>query len=214
MLFRSENDLGTYEDREKEVAWLSKINIDTPYGGEVTVPGSSYNELNHAVEEMFQLHLSYLNLRWNDQVIKRWKDTKYTGTDSLYKNSTEYSYIKNHLGYRFILKNLRYHENNSTLNLNLNVNNVGFGNLLKSKNAYIVFQNEEHTYTFKFENVDINNLIFEIDKKNISRGTYKVYFVLADDFTESGTRSIRLGNQDIWDETIKGNIIFNSFNIE
>ncbi len=210
----SENDLGTYEDREKEVAWLSKINIDTPYGGEVTVPGSSYNELNYAVEEMFQLHLSYLNLRWNDQVIKRWKDTKYTGTDSLYKNSTEYSYIKNHLGYRLILKNLRYHENNSTLNLNLNVNNVGFGNLLKSKNAYIVFQNEEHTYAFKFENVDIHNLIFEIDKKNISRGTYKVYFVLADDFTESGTRSIRLGNQDIWDETIKGNIIFNKFNIE
>ncbi|MDE6583844.1 MAG: DUF4832 domain-containing protein, partial [Anaeroplasmataceae bacterium] len=152
----SANDLGTYDNREVEVNWLSTINTTSPYGGEVTVPGSSYNELNNAVDEMFQLHLSYLNLRWNNQVVDRWKDTKYSGIDPLYKNSTEYSYIKNHLGYRFVLQSLNYREDETKMNFTLNVKNVGFGNLLKSKNAYIVFQNEEHTYIFDFENVDIN----------------------------------------------------------
>ncbi|MDE7213544.1 MAG: DUF4874 domain-containing protein, partial [Anaeroplasmataceae bacterium] len=82
----SETDLGTYDNRKLEVEWLSSINWDTPYGGEVTIPGSGYNELNHAQEEMFKLHLSYLNLRWNDQVINDWKNKKYTGTDGLYKD--------------------------------------------------------------------------------------------------------------------------------
>lgn len=207
----SENDLGTYDNREIEVAWLSKINEQCSYGGEVTVPKSTYNELNNAVEEMFKLHLSFLNLRWNDQVIERWRNTKYTGTDPLYKGSTEFDYIKNHLGYRFVLENLIYNEDNYSLNLKLNVTNVGFGNLLKNKNAYIVLQNEKHTYSFKFENVDVNHLDFQIDKTIIASGEYTIYFLFADDYLEAGIRSIRFANQDIWDETIKGNILLKGY---
>ncbi|MDE5855963.1 MAG: DUF4832 domain-containing protein, partial [Anaeroplasmataceae bacterium] len=197
----SGNDLGTYDNREIEVAWLSKINEECSYGGEVTVPGSSYNQLNNAVDDMFKLHLSYLNLRWNDQVVKRWQDTKYTGSDPLYKSSTEFDYIKNHLGYRFVLENLIYNEDDTKLNLKLNVINIGFGNLLKAKNAYVVLKNEEHTCTFEFKNADIEHLSFQIDKKNIASGEYTIYFLLADDFKDSGIRSIHFGYQDIWDET-------------
>lgn len=210
----SGNDLGTYDNREVEVEWLSIINQESPYGGEVTVPGSSYNQLNNAVDEMYKLHLSYLNLRWNDQVVKRWQETKYTGTDPLYKSSTEFNYIKNHLGYRFVLKNLIYNDYNNKLNLKLNVINVGFGNLLKTKNAYIVFQNEKHTYTFEFENADIENLDFQIDKKNIAFGEYTIYFLLADDYQDGGIRSIRFGNQNIWDDTIKGNLLLEGYNVK
>ncbi|MDE6656236.1 MAG: DUF4832 domain-containing protein, partial [Anaeroplasmataceae bacterium] len=210
----SETDLGTYDNRKLEVEWLSNINDTSPYGGEVTVPGSSYNELNHALEEMFQLHLSYLNLRWNDQVIKSWKDKKYTGTDPLYKDSTEFIYIKNHLGYRFVLQSLNYKEDETKINFTLNVKNVGFGNLLKSKNAYIVFQNEDQTYIFDFENVDMNSLSFEVSKKNIASGEYTIYFVLADEFNESGVRSIRFGNQNMWNDTLKGNLLLSKYIIE
>lgn len=210
----SANDLGTYDNREVEVNWLSNINTDSPYGGEVTVPGSSYNELNHAVDEMFQLHLSYLNLRWNNQVVDRWKETKYTGVDPLYKNSTEFSYIQNHLGYRFVLKNLIYSEDDNQIHMKLNVENVGFGNLLKSKNVFIIFKNENQQYTFKFENVSMDDLRFEIDKRSMSFGKYSIYFVLADDFKESGVRSVRFGNQDIWDDKIQGNLLLKGYNLD
>ncbi len=207
----SETDLGTYDNREVEVAWLSKINETSSYGGEVTIPDSKYNKLNNAQAEMFQLHLSYLNLRWNDQVVKRWKDTKYTGTDPLYKNSSEFSYIQNHLGYRFVLNHLIYKDDGNKVRLKLNISNVGFGNLLKNKNAYIVFKNEEHTYSFEFQNVDINHLSFEINKTNLASGKYTIYFVLADDFKESGIRSIRFGNQEIWNEEVKGNKLLSEY---
>ncbi|MCM1131798.1 MAG: DUF4832 domain-containing protein [Anaeroplasma bactoclasticum] len=210
----SANDLGTYDNREIEVEWLSKINEECSYGGEVTIPNSTYNELNNAVEEMYKLHLSYLNLRWNDQVVKRWQEKKYTGSDPLYKSSTEFDYIKNHLGYRFVLENLIYNEDDNKLNLKLKVTNVGFGNLVKAKNAYIVLQNEKHTYTFEFENVDTKHLNFQIDKKGIASGEYRIYFLLADDYLDGGIRSIRFGNQDIWDDTIKGNILLEGYQKE
>ncbi|MDE6407936.1 MAG: DUF4832 domain-containing protein, partial [Anaeroplasmataceae bacterium] len=210
----SGNDLGTYDNREVEVAWLSKINETTSYGGEVTVPGSSYNQLNNAVEEMYKLHLSYLNLLWNDQVVKRWQDNKYTGSDPLYKKSTEFSYIKNHLGYRFVLENLIYKDDGNKMSFKLNVINVGFGNLLKNKNAYIVFQSKEHTYHFEFESVDMSHLNFEVSKKNIASGEYKIYFILADDFKDGGIRSIRFANEAIWDDTLKGNVLISDYQID
>ncbi len=207
----SATDLGTYDDRKLETEFLNKLNDKTPYGGEVTVPGSGYNSLNQAVEEMYQLHLSYLNRSWNDQVIRQWKEASYTGQDTLYQGKTEYDYIQNHLGYRFVLTDMVYKDQGATLNLTLHLKNVGFGNLCKSKNAYLIFQNESHTYSFCFEDVDIQKLSLTINKESLEKGEYAIYFALADDFKESGIRSIRFGNEGLWNDTLKANRLAESY---
>lgn len=206
----SDSDLGTYDNREKETDWLEKINEDSPYGGEVTVPNSEFNKLNNAEFEMFKLKLSYLNISWNDKVIERWKNTKYTGQDALYKDLTEFDYINNHLGYRFVLETITYKSINNTITFNIDYKNVGFGNLLKSKNAYIILKNNDNTYKFEFDKYDNN---FDIDISNVKKGEYNIYFVLADDFKDYGIRSIAFGNKDIWNDELKANLIISNYNI-
>lgn len=209
----SETDLGTYDDRASEVDWLSKLNEDLPYGGEVTVPTSSLNQLNNAVEEMFQLKLSYLNSLWNDQIIKRWKDTKYTGPEELYKDSNEYTYIKNHLGYRLVLQELNIMDSPSKLAFHFTLMNKGFGNLLKEKNAYLVFKGKDGIYSFEFENINMMNLNLLVDKKALPAGEYDIFFMLADSYHEQAKRSIPLANEGLWNEDIKGNLLFNRYKI-
>ncbi len=206
----SSTDLGTYDDREKETNWLEKINENSPYGGEVTMPNSEFNRLNNAESEMFKLKLSYLNISWNDKVIERWKKTKYTGSDFLYKDLTEFDFINNHLGYRFVLETVTYKKTNDKISFNINYKNVGFGNLLKSKNAYIILKNNDNMYKFNFKEYDNN---FDIDITNVKKGEYNIYFVLADDFKDYGLRSIAFGNKDIWNDEIKANLILSNYKI-
>ncbi len=206
----SESDLGTYDDRKKEVNWLENINENCPYGGEVTVPDSEYNRLSNAVDEMFKLKLSYLNISWNDNVVDRWKKTKYTGQDALYKDLTEFDYINNHLGYRFVLETITYKIINNNISFNINYKNVGYGNLLKSKNAYIILKNNDNMYKFEFNEYNNN---FNIDISEVKKGEYDIYFVLADYYKDYGIRSIAFGNDNIWNDEIKANLIISNFSI-
>ena len=136
----SKTDLGTFHDREKEIAFLERINHNKPYGGEVTIPKSSYNRLSWACEEMFRTNLTYLNLHWNDQVVERWQNTTYTLDDPLYQGQTEFKYIANHMGYRFVCDELEYSVSNK-LKINLEMRNVGFGELYKHKTGYVILKN-------------------------------------------------------------------------
>ncbi len=209
----SENDLGTYVNRMIETAWLGKLNASLPYGGEVTIPTSEYNILNNACPEMFLLHLSYLNERWNDKVIARWKNTKYSGDDSLYQNLSEYQYIKNHLGYRFVLNSLRY-TLTAKLKLSLEIKNVGFGNLYRTKNVYIILKNAEHEYQFALGEFALDKLNYQIDLNNIARGDYQVYYVIADAIKNGVPfHSIQLASDGIWSDELKANLIINNLNI-
>lgn len=209
----SSTDLGTYDDRAAEVAWLSKLNDFLPYGGEVTVPSSSFNQLNSAVSEMYDLKLSYLNNLWNDQVIQRWRDTMYTGPEELYRNSSEYTYIKNHLGYRLVLQQMRISTTSSKVGLHIQLKNKGFGNLLRSKNAYLVFKGTEKAISFTFENVDLDHLNLFVDKSKLPEGEYDIYFMLADAYDGQAKRSIPFANEGLWNEEIKGNLLLTRYKI-
>ena len=210
----SGNDLGTYVNREIETAWLGKLNENLPYGGEVTIPGSEYNRLNNACAEMFLLHLSYLNERWNNEVVARWKNTIYTGEDPLYHNLSEYQYIKNHLGYRFVLNTLRY-SLTSKLDFTLDIKNVGFGNLYRSKNVYIIIKNEVNEYLFELGEFSLLNLNYQIDLSNVALGEYQVYYVIADDIKDGMPfHSIRLASDGIWSNEAKANLIINNLSIK
>lgn len=207
----SSSDLGTYADREKEVMWLSKVNEYLPYGGEVTIPNSEYNLLENCNEEMNLLGLSYLNEYWNDQVVKRWKETKYNLDNELYKNSTQYTYIKNHMGYRLVLNRIDYEICSNKFNLSFDIKNVGFGNLLKEKKYTIILKNETTQIEFNTNLNNYNNLSFEIDTTNLN-SSYDIYLKISNGYLNNvPLYSVRLSN-NIWDNELYANKIISNIN--
>lgn len=146
----SANDLGTYVNRDIEVKWLSNQAAHTPFGGEVTIPGSEYNKINFAAYEMFLTHTSYLNEFWNDKVIAEWKNTIYdenAGTDVKYYGKTAYEYIRDHMGYRFTISDIALPiKPDKNIKMKFNITNDGFGNLLKNKTCELLFVGKDKTY--------------------------------------------------------------------
>lgn len=138
----SGNDLGTYFDREKETKWLSIQNERLPYGGEVTIPGSTLHDIDVCLPEMNLIHLSYLNQAWNDQVIQKWKNQIYQGNDA-YQQSSAYDYIRAHMGYLLVMEELKYSLDKNHFSFQLSLTNKGFGNILKKQNVELVIVSGE-----------------------------------------------------------------------
>lgn len=205
----SANDLGTYTNREKEVPWLALQNGHLPYGGEVVIPDSTLHNIENCLDEMFQLHLSYLNIEWNNSVIDKWKNSSYTdaaGNDSLYYGTTAFQYIENHMGYRFVLKNstLEYDEAVSQFGIDLSLKNVGFGNLNRPMNLTLLLQSE----TGEITSVDAGcfdgqeNITFQTNL-NLKEGKYNVYLKLD---KGNDKYAVRFAN-DLWNEELQANQI-------
>ena len=206
----SASDLGTFVDREKEIAFLEKL-AKFPYGGEVVKPESEYNHLSWACDEMFRTHLSYLNIQWNNIVIDRWQNTEYTLDDPLYKGQTEFAYIANHMGYRLVCESLDYIvDDNNILNFTLNIKNVGFGELLKPKKGFVILRDGLTEHVFEFDYNNELTIEQQIDLSNVDSGVYEFFFVLADDYNNShAVRCIRFANTNMYDESNYSNKLAN-----
>lgn len=211
----SGNDLGTYTDREREVEFLSKINEHLPYGGEVVMPDSTFHDIKNCTGEMFKLSLSYLNVEWNDKVIQKWKNTKYTrscGKDANYYGQSSFTYIENRLGYRFVYKGatLKYTAKSGIFAGQFNIDNVGFGNLTKEKKLKLIFTDEDGSTVY-----ECDAGLFHGESKigfsqnvKLEKGKYKIYLcVYGEEINGSPAYSVRFANKNIWNENLKANFI-------
>lgn len=211
----SSSDLGTYTEREKEIKFLSQQTSHLPFGGEVVVPDSPLHDIENCLPEMSQIHLNYLNVEWNDSVINKWKNSTYTqscGKDENYYGQSAFTYIENHMGYRFVLTKsvFEFSDRFDKLNIKLSLNNVGFGNLNKSKFAKILFvdENSEIKYSKQIKKFDGGeNIDCSLDI-NFDDGKYQVYLALYGEEVD-GTSSycLQFANRDIWDNGLKANKI-------
>lgn len=160
----SANDAGTYGDkvatdadtnysdawmREDELAFQNELCRYVPNGGEVIID-NDYNDFDNAVQDLSQMHVSYLNSAYDDAVLNKWKETTVTGNELIESGDTNtnanisdtnastiwngmsgYDYIERHLGYRYVLdsSSLKFHPLfDDTGILTVNIRNVGFSN--------------------------------------------------------------------------------------
>ncbi len=136
--------------REEGVAWLEKYGANTSYGGEALTTANGYKKIN-TVEflsyEGFRTHTSYLNIQWNNNLIAEWKNTTFTPRDPIDSGySSAFKYIDDHLGYRYVLKEAYLIDSlgpKSDLPIRLKIQNVGFGNMIKSRPVTIVLRKIE-----------------------------------------------------------------------
>lgn len=148
----SGSDLGTYVNRQVELEWLANQAKHTLFGGEIVGYIDNDEPKNTAAymeTEAFTTHTSYLNIAWNYNVINAMKEEAYSGSDPLYKGKTGFEYIRNHLGYRFVVRDVRLTKETTAFEnfgIEADIENVGFANLVKEKQAILILKGDNDTY--------------------------------------------------------------------
>lgn len=224
----SESDLGTFNNRNLEIKWLEKQANHTLYGGEVVAnyaSGTPLNTVKYMSEEAFKTHTTYLNGIYNDKVLEAWKNEKYEGEDQLYKGENGYTYIANHLGYRFVIRKANIQnkvEQGKKINVELNIENVGFANLINSKIVTIVFSKNDKIYEVKtkidptkWESKQTTKLQFEVDvPEKLVDGNWNIYLRISQYGNlkiDNNYQCIRFANEgQMWNQDIGANYIGNT----
>lgn len=210
-------DTGTFTDRAREVKFLSAQNEHLPYGGEVITSGkpedNKWRDIKYCTPEMFEMGLSYLNIEWNNKEIEKWQKTYYTrkcGGDELYYGSTAFDYIQNHMGYRFVLRGSTLKsKKGGKVSVNLKIDNVGFGNLLKEKYAKLIFESASG----EIQEVDCGTYSGGNLKVSVQcgfKGKYKVYLCLyGEEYEGQPNYTVQFANKGRWNGDLKANFIGN-----
>ena len=142
----SGTDWGTFENREEEINWLSEQAKHTVYGGEIGTINRKEKvqpTTEYMSEEAFRTHTTYLNSGWHESVLGAMKMEDYEGPDERYHGEKGYTYISNHMGYRFVVRNVKVTKEvprGDMLALIVDIENVGFANLVKPKDLTLILK--------------------------------------------------------------------------
>lgn len=231
----SDSDLGTIGmgasghkmTREMMVRFLQKYSQHTPYGGELVAnanDGEPINTPTYLSQEGFRTHTSYLNYEWHQPTILSWKDSIFNGGDPEYDGKDGYTYVENHLGFRYILRHSEISESISTgedIHMKLLIENVGFGNLTKKCKTSFVLKNSNEMFEI-FPETPINPQEWlsqkdsEVDAtiplpSDLADGHYEVFIRLSeygDVATDKNFHCIKFGNtSNQFDSSIGANLI-------
>ena len=122
------------------------------------------------------------------------------------------------MGYRFVLRNSNINSLDNKINLALDIENVGFANLVNSKKVSVILENDSKKYEFvtdldptawNTKNTSKLNLSISVPD-DFEETEYNVYIRISkygDYLNDSNYQCIRLANNNIWNETLGANYI-------
>lgn len=216
------NDIGTYEDYGNSSSGRSSDdNVvttlrnykkqDSKYvavGGETCMdsysPQNDCENAGRAQTEMKEMHYSFLNAHYNNEVNNDWQ------TGGCMAN------IKINLGYRFVLKNASFPKKVKTgtaVKVSININNVGYASPFNPRPVQLLLRNSSTgtVKTFVF-NTDVRkwfsgSIVLEQEftlPADVTAGEYDLLLNLPDKYASISNRpeyAIRFANADVWEET-------------
>lgn len=176
-------DMGTYDDtpitsgsdmdepgtREEELLYQYKLCQYVPNGGEVAID-NEYNDLENAVTDLAQMHVSYLNSEHEEDVLNKWKKSTYTG-DDVFSGCTGYDYVEAHLGYRYFIQesHLDFHSIvGDDATLYLTIANSGFSSAYKKYDTTLLITNQDTGKTKRLETTIDNRRISGNDQVTVN----------------------------------------------
>lgn len=225
----SDSDLGTYANRETETQWLSNQTLNSYFGGEFSGNidfAKQYDTYlpENCIPEMYKTHLSYIN----GNIFQLYNDYKFdknydvVGYDnSAYYGQTVYQFIRDHLGYRFVLKESQFPQSvaqGENLEFSFKVVNNGFANPVKEQKCEIILEKDGKFVTTEVDvkptewlsgktvNIQLNLKLPAF----LETGEWKVYFkssVGVDNFSQYGFRSVRFASKYVWQENLGANYL-------
>jgi len=195
----SDTDMGTYESADLDF-WRDYVKEDSKYvpvGGETCEDDPIYTNCENALKDLKAYRWSFINMSYNQDVIQRWKDEGC------------YDEINENVGYKLVANDIHIEQSKEKVFITLNMSNNGFASpFIKYKVAYTLLNEsslKEYTYPVtmdirKFKPKTQNSIDIEINTKEIPAGTYCVNLNIGEDIN-----TLKLANEDIWDEELKTN---------
>ena len=201
-------DMGTYDDtprtsdskpeepgtRKEELLYQYKLCQYVPNGGEVTMD-NHYNDLDNAISDLAQMHVSYLNSDHDKTVLNKWKNSTYRGKN-IFHGMNGYDYISAHLGYRYFIKEsqIDFHSIISDdAALYLTIANTGFSSAYKKYDSTLVLTEHDTGKTTRIETTIDNRRISGNDQadfkinlsiRSLKKGNYTLALEMKDPYTQ------------------------------
>lgn len=225
----SDSDLGTYSNREAETSWMEHQMLTTYFGGEFSGNldwAKKYTTYlpENAIPEMYKTHLSYINCN----IYSLYKDYTYSAEydkseadNSAYYGQTVFKFIRDHLGYRFVLRNSKLSQTVSKggqLDIDFTVENTGFANPIRNQKAEVILERDGN---YVKTQADIDTTRWYSGQKNcqqlslkipgeLDTGKWNVYVRLSvgNNEIQSGyMRTVRFANSDTWNPALGANYL-------
>lgn len=225
----SDSDLGTFHNRKRDLKWLRQQTYTSYYGGEFSGNldfAKQYDTYlpENAVPEMYYSHLSYIN----SNIFKLYQDYTFgkeydveNVDNSAYYGETVFKFIRDHIGYRFVLRDSDLSESveqNGILKVCTKIENTGFANPIMQQKAEIILE-KDGNYIRTAVDANANQWYScttvspEFDLKlpaGIEAGKWNIYLKLStgeNDISETNVRSIQFANHDTWNSALGANYL-------
>jgi hypothetical protein len=208
-LMSDENDMNTFNapnyPRETELDWVSGQTRYTPLIGETNLL-SEYSDAENAVELLDRINIHSLNMDYYPGVLKKWKE-------SSYGDMSAYDHIAMTMGYRFVIKRAALSETDEhggSLCVDFEIENKGFGRLIRKKKFELVLKNGKKTFRAEIaedarywnKNEPVSRRYYFSLPSNIAKGQWDAYLSLSStfkNFADKPAYSVRFANENIWD---------------
>ena len=142
----SDDDVGTYgRPVEAGKQLVAADGLYTPVGGETCKRNAPRSDCATALAEMAQLHWSFANRAWHEDVLAAWESQGCLDE------------IRRRLGYRFVLREARWSEAavpGGALDLDLDIENVGFAAPYNARPVYAVIGEGAARVAIRLHDVD------------------------------------------------------------
>ncbi|MBQ8922537.1 MAG: DUF4832 domain-containing protein [Oscillospiraceae bacterium] len=225
----SDSDLGTYSNRAIETAWLGKQTETSYFGGEFSGNlewAQKYETYlpQNAIPEMYQTHLSYIN----SNIWSLYKDYTFSaeydvpqGDHSAYYGENVYKFMRDHLGYRFVLRDSRHTvqvKQGGTLELAFQVENTGFAAPIRAQQAELLLEKDGDYYrtpvsldsrTWRSCETVTEQLSAALPG-SLEPGDWRIYLKLSvgdNPVQQLSARSVRFANDGIWNAALGANYL-------
>lgn len=200
-LLASPDDVGTYQDIEKEKEYLSIECLYTPMGGETCTPRDGIPaECSKAISELERMRWSYLNSLYSRKVLDAWASNGCLDE------------ISRRLGYRFEMLEGNYDKKGnpgSCINVHLSLRNVGFASPFNSRMVELILKEKGGDAKYKVKLPQDPRFWFPKDTVSFSyciglpedmkAGEYELFLNLPDPepkIYQNPAYSIRVANKD------------------
>ena len=168
------------------------------------------------LQEMADMHATYMNTDYNPKHIDLWKETNLPATDTGEPAESVYDRIERKLGYRLRLVEVEMTTATAVggdFKINILIYNDGFAGIVKERALYVVFDDGINRYDVCIDYNDARSRIWlpgetslgtEISLRvdMLPKGVYTVALWLPDMAENLRSRpeySVRLANKNIWD---------------
>jgi hypothetical protein len=213
----SASDYGTYAAPVS--TWMDYVAQDTkftPMGGETCAVYAARSDCTPALAEMESHHWSYLNRKYNADVVSRWGTQ---GCDTT---------IKTRLGYRFVVRRVAHSEKTppgGVLALELDIRNRGFAAPFNARPIDVVLSNgsirKEARISFDARllpaGVKTTVKSYLRIPADLPPGTYTLSLRLPDPYSKiagDARYAIQMANTGMWDAATGDNVLTRSLKID